>query len=61
VEEEDPRTGELERSQVERVREERRRAREAGDGEESETHQRRAEKADYLRRKLRERAEAESR
>ncbi len=58
---EDPQTGELKRSQVERAREERKRESEAIDEEETETHGRRAEKADYLREKLEERAEAEKR
>ena len=57
--EEDPETGELKRSQIERVREERQREDDAIEGEEAETHGRRAEKADYLREKLEERAEAE--
>jgi hypothetical protein len=56
---EDPETGELRRSQLERVREERQREDHAVDEEEAETHGRRAEKADYLREKLEERAEAE--
>ena len=57
--EEDPQTGELKRSQVERVREERKREDEAVDDEATETHGRRAEKADYLREKLEQRAAAE--
>jgi hypothetical protein len=61
VADEDPETGELKRAQVERVREERQRENEAVEGEEAETHGRRAEKADYLRRKLQERAAAERR
>ena len=56
---EDPQTGELKRSQVERVREERKREDEAVADEETETHGRRAEKADYLRKKLEQRAQAE--
>jgi hypothetical protein len=56
---EDPETGELKRSQIERVREERKREEESVESEEAETHGRRAEKADYLRGKLEERAEAE--
>ena len=56
---EDPQTGELKRSQLQRVREERKREEEAVAGEEAETHGRRAEKSDYLREKLEERAEAE--
>jgi len=59
VTEEDPQTGELKRSQVERVREERKREDEAVDDEATETHGRRAEKADYLRKKLEQRAQAE--
>ncbi len=59
VAEEDPKTGELRRSQLERVREERQREEEAVEEEEAETHGRRAERADYLREKLEERAEAE--
>lgn len=58
---EDPQTGELKRSQLERARDERKRESEAVDDEETETHGRRAEKADYLREKLEERAEAEQR
>jgi len=58
---EDPQTGELKRAQGERVREERKREGEAIDDEEGETHGRRAEKAEYLREKLEERAEAERR
>lgn len=58
---EDPQTGELKRSQVERVRDERKREGEAQDDEEAETHGRRAEKAEYLRAKLEERAAAEKR
>jgi len=61
VTEEDPQTGELKRSQLERVREERKREDEAVDDEATETHGRRAEKADYLREKLEQRAKAEKR
>ena len=56
---EDPETSELKRSQIQRAREERKREDEAIDEEEAETHGRRAEKSDYLREKLEERAEAE--
>ncbi|HLM25962.1 MAG TPA: hypothetical protein VK304_03240 [Thermoleophilaceae bacterium] len=56
---EDPETDELRRSQLERVREERKREGEALDEDEAETHGRRAERAEYLREKLEERAEAE--
>jgi len=59
VAEEDPETGELRREQLKRVREERLREERAMDEEEAETHGRRAERADYLREKLEERAEAE--
>jgi len=59
VAEEDQETGELKRSQIERVREERKREEESIEEDEAETHGRRAEKADYLREKLEERAEAE--
>ena len=59
VAEEDPETGELKRSQIERVREERKREDESIEEDEAETHGRRAERADYLREKLEERAEAE--
>ena len=58
--EEDQETGELKRSQIERVREERKREEESIEEDEAETHGRRAEKADYLREKLEERADAES-
>ena len=61
---EDPTTEELRLSQLKREQAERRDAREAeqaGVESEAEQHERRAEKADYLRRKLEERAEAERR
>ena len=61
---EDPTTEELRLSQIKRERTERREADQAGDAglePEAEQHERRAEKADYLRRKLEERAEAERR
>jgi hypothetical protein len=48
------------RSEQERKRaEEARRAREAESEEDTKTHQRRAERSDYLREKLEERAESE--
>jgi hypothetical protein len=56
---EEPITEELRISQAEREEVERQRAREARTGEGTEQHGRRADKADYLRRKLEERAEAE--
>ena len=59
---EDPTTEELRLSQLRRETTERREARQAeaaGAEPEAEQHARRAEKADYLRRKLEQRAEAE--
>jgi hypothetical protein len=58
---EDPTTEELRLSQIKREQAERREAKRALDEPEAEQHERRAEKADYLRRKLEERAEAERR
>jgi len=58
---ESPTTEELRRSQLRRESAERREADEAVTEPETEQHERRAEKADYLRRKLEERAEAERR
>ncbi len=61
---EDPTTQELRLSQLKREAAERRAASEAeaaGTHPETEQHERRAQKADYLRRKLEERAEAERR
>ena len=55
----DPITEELRLDQIERVREERAREREAVEGAAEEAHGRRADKADYLREKLAERAKAE--
>jgi hypothetical protein len=56
---EDPTTQELRIRQSERQREESRQAEEEPSEEGTEKHARRAEKADYLRRKLEERARAE--
>ena len=56
---EDPTTEELRLAQLERERRERREAGAPVPESEAEQHARRAEKADYLRRKLEERAEAE--
>jgi hypothetical protein len=56
---EDPDTKELRAAQARRVREELELAREAADEEELSQHARRAEKANYLRQKLEERAESE--
>jgi beta-lactamase class A len=56
---EDPDTAELREAQARRVREELERARSAADEEEESQHTRRADKAEYLRQKLEERAESE--
>ena len=56
---EDPTTEELRVEQLTREAEERERAEEAPTEDATEQHERRAEKADYLRRKLEERSEAE--
>jgi len=45
--------------QIEKAREERRRAEEANEPSAEKAHDRRADRADYLREKLAERAEAE--
>jgi hypothetical protein len=57
--EEDPTTQELRIRQSKRQRDERRQAEEDPTEDGTEKHARRAEKADYLRRKLEERARAE--
>jgi hypothetical protein len=57
--EHDPTTEELRIEQAARESEERERARAAESPDETEQHDRRAEKADYLRRKLEERSKAE--
>jgi hypothetical protein len=56
---EDPDTQELREAQARRVREELERARAASDEEEESQHARRADKAEYLRQKLDERARSE--
>ncbi len=56
---EDPDTQELREAQARRVREELERARIAADEEEESQHARRADKAEYLRQKLEERARSE--
>lgn len=58
---EDPTTEELRLSQLKRGRAARREAERTGAQAEAEQHERRAEKADYLRAKLEQRAEAERR
>ena len=55
----DPKTEELRLEQIERERREHARAEQAEADPETDTHERRAERADYLREKLKERAEAE--
>jgi hypothetical protein len=57
----DPETEELRLEQIRRERSEHARAREARDAPEERQHERRAERADYLRKKLDERAESEDR
>ena len=57
--EEDPTTQELRIDQLQREATERERADAAIDEDEAEQHERRAEKASYLREKLEERADAE--
>jgi hypothetical protein len=59
--EEDPTTQELRLSQTKRAMEEREQAGEAPTEDATEQHEARADKADYLRQKLAERAEAERR
>ncbi len=55
----DPKTEELRLEQIQRARDAREREQEAPDRPEQHTEERRAEKADYLREKLAERAKAE--
>ena len=55
----DPKTEELRIEQVQRVRAERAQAEETPDRNEELTHERRAERAAYLKRKLDERARSE--
>jgi hypothetical protein len=52
-------TGALKAQQLEHIKEERRLARSASDDEEVAQHERRADKADYLREKLEERERSE--
>ena len=56
---EDPTTEELRLDQLRRETEEKRRAEEAEQADDTATHDRRAMKAEYLRAKLEQRAEAE--
>jgi hypothetical protein len=55
----DPKTEELRLEQIQRARDEHGREQEADDRPEQHSAERRAEKADYLREKLAERAKAE--
>ena len=55
----DPKTEEMRLDQIQRARDAREREREASERPEQETEERRAEKADYLREKLADRAKAE--
>ncbi len=55
----DPTTEELRIEQADREAEERERAKAAESPDETDQHERRAEKADYLRRRLEERSDAE--
>jgi len=57
----DPKTEELRLEQIQREREEHARARESDQPPEERAHERRAERAGYLKEKLDERAEAEER
>ncbi len=61
VMDEEPLTEELRERQAERERTERAHAREAGEDEDTQVHERRADRAAYLRRKLDERADSERR
>ena len=55
----DPKTEEMQLEQIQRAREEREREDEADDRPEQHTAERRADKAEYLKEKLAERARAE--
>jgi hypothetical protein len=57
----DPETEELRLEQLRRKREEQEQARETDQPADERAHERRAERADYLKRKLDERAESEDR
>jgi hypothetical protein len=61
VSDSDPKTEELKLTQQEREQAERRRAESAPEEDEAVQHERRAEKAHYLAKKLEERAESERR
>ena len=55
----DPKTEEMHLEQIQRERREREQARGAAEPEEEKTHERRADRAAYLREKLAERAKSE--
>ena len=55
----DPKTEELRIEQVQRVRSEREQAGDAAESNEERTHERRAERAAYLKKKLEQRAKSE--
>ncbi len=55
----DPKTDELRLDQIEKARQERKRAEEANEPSAEKAHERRADRAEYLREKLAERADAE--
>jgi hypothetical protein len=57
----DPKTEELRLEQIKRERDEHAAAREAAQSDEERQHERRAQRADYLREKLDERAASEER
>ncbi|GAC1324435.1 MAG: hypothetical protein NVSMB25_21960 [Thermoleophilaceae bacterium] len=59
MEDDDPTTEELQRAQLERELAERQRASEGQSEDDTEQHERRADKASYLREKLEQRAAAE--
>jgi hypothetical protein len=55
----DPKTDEMRLDQIEKAREEKKRAEEANEPSAEQAHERRADRADYLREKLAERGRAE--
>jgi hypothetical protein len=55
----DPTTEGMRLDQIEKARQERKRAEEANEPSAEKAHERRADRADYLREKLKERAQAE--
>ena len=55
----DPKTDEMRLDQIQKARQEKKRAEEANEPSAEQAHERRADRADYLREKLAERARAE--